>query len=169
MLLSAFHLGTQQRRVIEHGETAVLLQRRRTARGGDVRGDGGVELLGARVDAIRCAEDRELFKKAVAEVGLECPRAHTARTIEEAGWNSTVAREVDPDAVRRLREQGDRLRNAHDNLNLAEGNVQQASRDAKKILRSLIIDRCILLLLLMIGVTIMLIFVVPAVRGNNKK
>ena len=35
------------------------------------------------------------------------PKVVYSRTIEEAGWNSTVAREVDPDAVRRLREQGD--------------------------------------------------------------
>ena len=44
----------------------------------------GVELLGARPDAIRKAEDRALFKAAMEKIGLECPRATVARTIEEA-------------------------------------------------------------------------------------
>jgi carbamoyl-phosphate synthase large subunit len=44
----------------------------------------GVELIGASRDAIRMAEDRELFKQAMAEIGLECPRAEVARTFERA-------------------------------------------------------------------------------------
>ena len=44
----------------------------------------GVELIGASRDAIRMAEDRELFKQAMAEIGLECPIAEVARTFEEA-------------------------------------------------------------------------------------
>jgi carbamoylphosphate synthase large subunit len=35
----------------------------------------GVKLLGANVDAINIAEDRGLFKKAMQEIGLECPRS----------------------------------------------------------------------------------------------
>ena len=43
-----------------------------------------VELLGANVKAIRMAEDRELFKQAMHRIGLQVPRAFTARTLEEA-------------------------------------------------------------------------------------
>ena len=44
----------------------------------------GVELIGAKRDAIRMAEDRELFRVAMSEIGLECPKAAIARTLEEA-------------------------------------------------------------------------------------
>ncbi len=64
------------------GQTALNLALALETRG--VLAKHNVELLGARVEAIRCAEDRELFKEAVAEVGLECPRAFLARTLAEA-------------------------------------------------------------------------------------
>jgi len=44
----------------------------------------GVELIGASREAIRMAEDRELFRVAMAEIGLECPRAAVARSFEQA-------------------------------------------------------------------------------------
>ncbi len=44
----------------------------------------GVELIGAKRDAIRMAEDRELFRVAMGEIGLECPKAEVAHTLEEA-------------------------------------------------------------------------------------
>ena len=44
----------------------------------------GVELIGASRDAIRMAEDRELFRVAMAEIGLECPKAEVARSFEQA-------------------------------------------------------------------------------------
>ena len=44
----------------------------------------GVELIGASREAIRMAEDRELFRVAMGEIGLECPKAHVARSFEEA-------------------------------------------------------------------------------------
>ncbi|HJK92295.1 MAG TPA: carbamoyl phosphate synthase large subunit, partial [Polyangiaceae bacterium LLY-WYZ-15_(1-7)] len=44
----------------------------------------GVELIGAKVEAIRKAEERELFKSAMEKIGLESARAHTVRTMEEA-------------------------------------------------------------------------------------
>src|SRR3546814_725444 len=44
----------------------------------------GVELIGAKRDAIRMAEDRELFRVAMAEIGLECPKAEVAKTYEQA-------------------------------------------------------------------------------------
>src|SRR5690606_36508794 len=44
----------------------------------------GIELLGANIDAIRKGEERELFKGAMEKIGLECPRAVVARTLEQA-------------------------------------------------------------------------------------
>ena len=44
----------------------------------------GVELIGASRDAIRMAEDRELFRVAMAEIGLECPKGEIARSLEQA-------------------------------------------------------------------------------------
>ena len=43
-----------------------------------------VELIGAKRDAIRMAEDRELFRVAMGEIGLECPTAAVAHTLDEA-------------------------------------------------------------------------------------
>ena len=43
-----------------------------------------VELIAASREAINMAEDRELFRKAMTEIGLECPRAEIARTLEDA-------------------------------------------------------------------------------------
>ena len=43
-----------------------------------------VELIGASRDAIRMAEDRELFRVAMSEIGLDCPKAAVARTFEQA-------------------------------------------------------------------------------------
>ncbi|KAF1700673.1 carbamoyl-phosphate synthase large subunit [Pseudoxanthomonas suwonensis] len=44
----------------------------------------GVELIGAKREAIRMAEDRELFRVAMQEIGLECPKAEVARSFEQA-------------------------------------------------------------------------------------
>ncbi len=44
----------------------------------------GVELIGAKREAIMMAEDRELFRVAMGEIGLECPKAEVARTLEQA-------------------------------------------------------------------------------------
>lgn len=44
----------------------------------------GVELIGANIDAIQKAEDRELFDKAMKKIGLECPKADIAETMEQA-------------------------------------------------------------------------------------
>jgi carbamoyl-phosphate synthase large subunit len=43
-----------------------------------------VELIGAKREAIRMAEDRELFRVAMTEIGLECPTAAVAHTLDEA-------------------------------------------------------------------------------------
>jgi carbamoyl-phosphate synthase large subunit len=44
----------------------------------------GVELIGASREAIRLAEDRELFRKAMLEIGLGVPKAAIARSMDEA-------------------------------------------------------------------------------------
>ncbi len=44
----------------------------------------GVELIGASREAIDKAEDRELFKKTMEKIGLECARGAIAHSLEEA-------------------------------------------------------------------------------------
>ena len=44
----------------------------------------GVELIGASREAIDMAEDRELFRQAMTEIGLATPRARIAHTLEQA-------------------------------------------------------------------------------------
>ncbi len=44
----------------------------------------GVELIGAKREAIRMAEDRELFKRAMTEIGLDSPKSEVAKTFERA-------------------------------------------------------------------------------------
>lgn len=43
-----------------------------------------VEMIGASIDAINTAEDRQEFKVAMLEIGMEVPRSGVAHTIEEA-------------------------------------------------------------------------------------
>jgi len=44
----------------------------------------GVELIGAKIEAIRTAEDRKLFKQAIEQIGLALPRSGLARSLDEA-------------------------------------------------------------------------------------
>jgi carbamoyl-phosphate synthase large subunit len=44
----------------------------------------GVEMIGARKEAIDKAEDREKFKNAMTKIGLESPRSALAHSLEEA-------------------------------------------------------------------------------------
>ena len=44
----------------------------------------GVELIGAKCEAIDKAEDRELFDNAMVAIGLETPRHFMARSMEDA-------------------------------------------------------------------------------------
>ena len=44
----------------------------------------GVEMIGARTESIEMAEDRELFRKAMGRIGLECARAQTVSNFEDA-------------------------------------------------------------------------------------
>jgi carbamoyl-phosphate synthase large subunit len=52
----------------------------------------GVEMIGARHDAIKKAEDRKLFRDAMRGIGLELPKSAIAYTMEEA----RAARWADP-------------------------------------------------------------------------
>ena len=44
----------------------------------------GVEMIGAKLNAIRIAEDRRLFRAAVEEIGLEVPSSGFANSLKEA-------------------------------------------------------------------------------------
>jgi len=44
----------------------------------------GVELIGANLEAIHKAEDRDLFRQAMQRIGLDVPRSGIARSLEEA-------------------------------------------------------------------------------------
>ncbi len=44
----------------------------------------GVELIGAKLDAIKKAEDRDLFKKAMASIGLKTPISSLAHDMDQA-------------------------------------------------------------------------------------
>jgi len=56
-----------------------------------VIGKFGVKLIGANYEAIKKAEDREEFKKAMERVGLDLPKSGLAYTMEEA---RKVAKEI---------------------------------------------------------------------------
>ncbi|MGE4073410.1 MAG: carbamoyl-phosphate synthase large subunit [Lysobacterales bacterium] len=64
------------------GQTALNVALELADRG--VLKEFGVELIGASREAINLAEDRELFRHAMAEIGLECPRAEIARSLDQA-------------------------------------------------------------------------------------
>ncbi len=44
----------------------------------------GVELIGAKVEAIKKAEDRELFKESMRRIGLDVPKSDIANDVSEA-------------------------------------------------------------------------------------
>ncbi|MEM9384573.1 MAG: carbamoyl-phosphate synthase large subunit [Pseudomonadota bacterium] len=44
----------------------------------------GVEMIAASSEAIDMAEDRDLFRRAMAEIGLESPHSHMAHNLEQA-------------------------------------------------------------------------------------
>ncbi len=49
----------------------------------DVLDRYGVELIGAKIEAIRKAEDRDLFKEAMLGIGLEVPRSAAVHSLQE--------------------------------------------------------------------------------------
>src|SRR4026208_87091 len=44
----------------------------------------GVEMIGAKLDSIKKAEDRDLFKEAMRRIGLDLPRSGYARSMKDA-------------------------------------------------------------------------------------
>ncbi|MCL1078371.1 carbamoyl-phosphate synthase large subunit [Parashewanella spongiae] len=64
------------------GQTALNCALELEAKG--VLAEFNVEMIGATADAIDKAEDRSRFDKAMKNIGLECPRADIAHTLEEA-------------------------------------------------------------------------------------
>jgi len=65
------------------GQTALNLSKALHDDGTLARFD--VELIGANYEAIACAEDRDLFREAMAEAGLRMPKSVIATSIEQAG------------------------------------------------------------------------------------
>ena len=51
----------------------------------------GVELIGAKIDAIKKAEDRLLFKDAMRKIGLETPQSQLVNNIDDGVWRSPSA------------------------------------------------------------------------------
>src|ERR1700694_3716546 len=67
------------------GQTALNLARELHNAG--VLDELGVELIGARMDAIARAEDRELFKQAVERCGLQVPTSRIVTALDQLdGW-----------------------------------------------------------------------------------
>jgi carbamoyl-phosphate synthase large subunit len=64
------------------GQTALNLAKALAERG--ILKKHGVRLIGASLEAINKAEDRQLFKDAMTKIGLELPKSGVAHTIEEA-------------------------------------------------------------------------------------
>jgi carbamoyl-phosphate synthase large subunit len=64
------------------GQTALNLAEELDRSG--VLGRFGVECIGANIEVIRRAEQRELFKEAMVEIGLDTPRSGLARSLAEA-------------------------------------------------------------------------------------
>ncbi len=64
------------------GQTALNLALELDRRG--VLAEHGVELIGANTEAIRKAEERELFKQAMEKIGLKCAASRTCTTVEQA-------------------------------------------------------------------------------------
>ncbi|MBM4143444.1 MAG: carbamoyl-phosphate synthase large subunit [Lentisphaerae bacterium] len=64
------------------GQTALNLAMELTRNGALER--YAVEMIGARAEAIRKAEDRDAFKQSMRRIGLDLPRSGSAHTLEEA-------------------------------------------------------------------------------------
>ncbi|MDG2255512.1 MAG: carbamoyl-phosphate synthase large subunit [Opitutaceae bacterium] len=64
------------------GQTALNLSLELEAAG--VLAEHGVEMIGAKPEAIKKGEDRELFKEAMLKIGLDVAHSRTVKTLEEA-------------------------------------------------------------------------------------
>ncbi len=64
------------------GQTALNLAKALAENGALERHN--VELIGAKFDSIEIAEDRQLFKEAMIEIGLRCPTSEIVSTVDQA-------------------------------------------------------------------------------------
>ena len=64
------------------GQTALNLTMDLAGRG--VPDQLGIEIIGARPEAIETAEDRDKFKSAMTEIGLSVPESGFAHSLDEA-------------------------------------------------------------------------------------
>ncbi|MFN8529970.1 MAG: carbamoyl-phosphate synthase large subunit [Anaerolineae bacterium] len=64
------------------GQTALNLTKALSEQG--ILAKHGVELIGAIMESIDLAEDRQLFKDAMIEVGLACPPSHVVSSVDQA-------------------------------------------------------------------------------------
>jgi carbamoyl-phosphate synthase large subunit len=64
------------------GQTALNLSMELHQAG--ILGKYGVEMIGAKPEAIAKGEDRELFKQCMLKIGLDCAKSRTVPTIEQA-------------------------------------------------------------------------------------
>jgi len=64
------------------GQTALNLTVKLAEKG--VLDKYNVKLIGANVEAIKKAEDRELFRQAMLNIGMELPKSYTATNLQEA-------------------------------------------------------------------------------------
>ncbi len=64
------------------GQTALNLSLDLEAAG--ILAEHGVEMIGAKPEAIKKGEDRELFKEAMLKIGLDVARSSTVKSLEEA-------------------------------------------------------------------------------------
>src|SRR5207237_6309518 len=64
------------------GQTARNLAKALAERG--ILAKYGVKLIGASLEAINKAEDRQLFKAAMQKIGVPLPKSGYARTLDEA-------------------------------------------------------------------------------------
>jgi carbamoyl-phosphate synthase large subunit len=71
------------------GQTALNLTMQLVAAG--IPEELGIEIIGARPEAIETAEDRDKFKKAMTEIGLRVPESGFAHSLDEA---VEIAREI---------------------------------------------------------------------------
>ncbi|MGF1482840.1 MAG: carbamoyl-phosphate synthase large subunit [Opitutales bacterium] len=64
------------------GQTGLNLSRALARQG--ILDKHGVELIGAKLEAIEKGEDRELFRQCMIKIGLDIPESHTVHTLDEA-------------------------------------------------------------------------------------
>ena len=107
----------------------------------------GVEMIGANADAIDMAEDRALFREAMARIGLETPKSMLANATEvkDADRRAHEARRAEMKAGFRAEEGPDDLDTALDALetewNLGEGDRKQRYMSHAMAIAAQAIDR----------------------------